>query len=458
MTTSRYDGAGRLVFQASPDYRVRSWAYATSLLGERVEHVYAGPSPDGVALTTTTWHRDGRIKSIGGSAETPRSWSYSASAAYRETTYQYISGHLAEAVTVDGFGRTFSVQAPVSINSSGSALSFTSNYHYDENGSLVARSRRSPNGNTVWEVARSTWSEDGLTMETGISADTTWASATMDVRKSLTQNTIDLAIPNLNVEFFDPAVQANGSESVAFGWRTVSECLPTSATDWTATSETAWEATAARISKTPLSARRVAAWPGHTANAIPLGHLNDGGNVVTRAVARNSPTGLIDSVLTTETRTLRSGFQYRKVDTRNGLDVALTSPDASNVAMPHTPAREPLADFSWDTIPHWPKREIDAATGLITARLLPNSSVYTEKYAYFTSPTDHRAGRIKSSTTWTTLTNPPEKGVTYYHYNPHGQILASYGSGSPTTLYKYDGAGRMTQLRTYRSAPRPAAA
>jgi|GEM_PF-1506394 len=459
VSTRRYDGAGRLVSQQTPDHRARSWAYSSGSGFLRTESVYAGTVPTGSALTTTTWHNDGRIKSISGTAETPQLWSYSAPAAYRETTTRYVNGQIAEATTINGFGRTVSVQTPVSIDSGGTAIYFTSIHLYDEDGNLVARSRPSPNGSSVWEVARYTWAADGVTVETGVSMDSTppdasnpetlWASATMDLRKSQTSNAIDAGIPWLSVSFFDPVAEDTTTETVTFGWRT--------ATEWLPKPESGWETTAARISKTPLSARpvssSVAAWPGHTAGAIPLGYLNDGGNVITRAVARTPLTGLINNVLSTETRTLRSGFQYRKIVNRNGLDVAFTSPDASNVAMPYNPWREPLADFSWDTIPHWPKLEVNSGTGLITARLLPNSSIFTEKYTHFTSATDHRAGRIKSSTTWTTLTTPPEKGVTYYHYNPRGQILASYGSGSPTTLYKYDGVGRMNNLRTYRTAP-----
>ncbi|MFN0127638.1 MAG: hypothetical protein ACKV19_13235, partial [Verrucomicrobiales bacterium] len=450
VSTRRFDGAGRIVSQQTPDGRARSWVYFSGVGFMSTESVYAGAVPTGSALTVTTRHNDGRIRSISGTAELPQLWTYAAPAAYRETTTRYLNGHLAEATTVDGFGRTVSRQTPVSIDGGGSALYFTSEYQYDADGRLIARSRPSPNGGSVWEVARFTWAQDGLIVETGVSPNNTWAGANMDLRKSNTLDAIDAGIPGLSVGFVDPVSQSTSSETVAFGWTTTTEWLPTTVGSW--------ETSPARVGKTPLSARpvasSVAAWSGHTAGAIPLGSLNDGGNLITRAVARTPLTGLINSVLSTETRTLRSGGQFRKVINRNGLDVAFTSPDASNVAMPYNPWREPLADFSWDSIPHWPKREINAATGLITARLLPNSSIYTEKYDYFTSPTDHRAGRIKSSTTWTTLTNPPSaKGVTYFHYNTRGQVLAAYGSGSPTTLYKYDGVGRMINLRTYRTAP-----
>jgi len=454
LTTTRYDGAGRIVSQQTPDSRARCWVYFSAAGFMRTETVYAGAVPTGSPLTVTMWHNDGRIRSITGIAELPQLWTYSAPAAYRETTSRYLNGQTAEVTTVDGFGRTVSVQTPVSIDSSGNAVYFTSEHQYDDNGNLVARSRRSPNGGVVWEVAKYTWaqngSEAGLTVETGISPNSLWTLANMDLKKRHTLNVRDDVIPALIVGFFDPVNQAPSTAAVVFAWGTQSEWLPATAGGW--------ESAAARLSKTPLSARpvssSVAGWTGHTAGAIPLGYLNDGGNIITRAVARMPLTGLIGNVLSTETRTVRSGGQYRKVVNRNGLNVAFSSPDASNVALHYSPWREPLADFSWDSIPHWPKREVDSATGLITKRFLPNSSVLTETYTYFSSPGDHRTGRIKSSSTWTTPASTSEvKGVAYYHYNARGQLLASYGSGTPTTLYKYDGLGRMINLRTYRTSP-----
>jgi RHS repeat-associated protein len=459
VTTTRYDGAGRIVSQQTPDSRARFWAYFSAAGFPRSETIYAGTTSIGSPLTITTWHNDGRIRSITGTAELPQLWTYSAPAAYRETTTRYLNGHPAEVTTVDGFGRTVSVQTPVSIDANGNALYFTFNYLYNEDGQLTARSRRSPNNGengverVVWEVANYTWAQDGpeagLTVESGVSPDSSWASANMDRRKRRTLNLLDDVIPELVVSFFNPVNKVPATENVKFAWAMESEWLPAAAGGW--------ESTPARITKTPLSARpvssAVAGWTGHTAGAIPLGYLNDGGNIITRAVARTPLTGLLGNDLSTETRTVRSGSQFRKVVNRNGLDVSFSSPEASNAAMLYSPWREPLADFSWDTIPHWPKREVNSATGLITKRFLPNSSVLTETYTYFSSPTDHRTGRIRSSITETSGSSEQEKGVTYYHYNARGQLLASYGSGAPTTLYKYDGLGRMINLRTYRTAP-----
>jgi YD repeat-containing protein len=54
LTTSRYDGAGRLVSQQTPDGRARSWVYFSDVGFMSTESVYAGTVPTGSALTVTT--------------------------------------------------------------------------------------------------------------------------------------------------------------------------------------------------------------------------------------------------------------------------------------------------------------------------------------------------------------------------------------------------------------------
>jgi hypothetical protein len=212
-----------------------------------------------------------------------------------------------------------------------------------------------------------------------------------------------------------------------------------------------WEPTAARIRKTTLSERPVTSWLSHSGDALPLTYLNDGGTVYTEALHRTWSTSL--DTLSTQRRVLRNSTQYRKVISRSGLDYAFTSPEAANIMLPYNAFREPLAEMSWNAIPHWPKLDVSPSTGQVMGQLLPNSSLYTVKYTYFTGTQDHRAGRVESATTWKDQPTSQALGTTSYHYNAKGQVLASYGSGTTPSAYIYDGAGRMTQLRAWQSPP-----
>ena len=369
--------------------------------------------------------------SVSGTAVTPAAWTYSVPGSYQQQTSKTINSQFAESRISDGFGRTSSVTVPVSIDISGNAVNFTSFYKYDTTGRLTARQIPSPSGANLWEVASYQYGVDGFTKTTGTSLDEYLSEGTdSDLRQTLTTNAVDTSVPALAV----------GAESVSFAWNTISSLIASPSGGWLA---------AASTRKSPLSARPVSSWLGHTANAIPLSWSNQGGTILTSAVARSlSGSGLINSVLSTETRTLRNAGQFRKIISRNGLDIAFTSPEATNITLSYNNWKDPLAAMSWESIPHWPKLQMDAATGQVTARLLPNSSTVTESYTYFTGSTDHRAGRVRSVTTEGSV-----PGTTYYHYSPSGQTLATWGSGSSVSVNSYDAVGRMTELYTFLTVP-----
>ena len=407
-TIETYDGAGRLVHRKLPDLSERFTQYSLDA-GTSTVSDYAGNAATGSTLSITYYNGDGSVQSVSGTAVTPAAWTYTTPGSiYQQETTQTTNGQFAESRITDGFGRTASVTAPISLDAGGNAINFTSLYKYDTSGRLSARKIPSPSGADLWEVAGYSHGVDGFTKTTGTSTDETLSEATdSDLRQTLTTNVVDTIVPTLAV----------GAESVSFAWNITSSFIANPAGGWLA---------AASTRKSPLSARPVSSWLGHTATAIPLSWSNAGGTVITSAVARSlSGSGLINSVLSTETRTLRNSGQFRKIISRNGLSIAFTSPDAANITLPYNNWKDPLAAMSWESIPHWPKLQIDAATGQVTARLLPNSSTVTESYTYFTASTDHRAGRIRSVTTGGTVS-----GTTYYHYRPGGQTLATWGSGS----------------------------
>ena len=81
ITVTEYDAVGRSIRQ------VLSGASAATVYGASVAQQ---------AAIVTTWHNDGRIRSISGTAELPQVWAYGAVAAYRESTTRYLNGHLAD--------------------------------------------------------------------------------------------------------------------------------------------------------------------------------------------------------------------------------------------------------------------------------------------------------------------------------------------------------------------------
>jgi YD repeat-containing protein len=432
ITTEEYDGAGRLVWQEKPDSSQRYYTYGWNGLGGRLDETKTGsPATPGILLSSRSYHRDGSPSALSGDAELPQSWEYAVPAAYRERTTRKLSGSLAEETTKDGFGRVVSITTPVSVDSSGSPVYFTSGSGWDANGKQVWRSRPGPSG-TFYEV----WSHNPASGEviSGFSADDSLSVSTdTSLRSTITTNLIDTSIASLTVD----------GTAVRVAWRTVSQKMPTA-------TGSAWETTAATIRKSALSERPVSSWLGHTSNSLPREYVNEGGTIYTEAVNK-SWTGT--TLLSSQRRVLRNSGQYRKIVSHNGLDYAFTSPEAANVLLPYSAFREPLAEMSWDTIPHWPKLEINPSTGLISARLLPNSALFTAKYTYFTGGQDHRTGRIASMQSWTYQPSSAAKGTTYYHYNARGQVLATYGDGTTPSANIYDSTGRKIQLRTWRTVP-----
>ena len=176
-TIEWYDGAGRLVYRKSPDLSERFTQYTIDATSRR-ESVYAGSAATGSALSVTDYHRDGSVFSVSGTAVTPAAWTYSTPGSYQQQTSQTINGQFAESRITDGFGRTSSVTAPVSIDIAGNAVNFTSLYKYDSSGRLSARKIPSPSGADLWEVAAYNHGVDGFTKTTGTSTDEILSEAT----------------------------------------------------------------------------------------------------------------------------------------------------------------------------------------------------------------------------------------------------------------------------------------
>ena len=432
VTQEEYDGAGRLVWKSEPNGRSRYHTYGWTPEGGSLHSVRTGsPTNQGLLLSTYSYHRDGTMLSTAGPAEVAAVWDYTVPSSYRQKTSSSVAGFLVQADTVDGFGRTVSTETPVSIATGGTAVFEVSQSGWDSNGRLQYRSRNQPGSGSAYEV----WSHNPATGEvlSGLSNDTVWDVNDTALRRTVTTSSIDGTVAALTVD----------GTSVSLAWKTVTRSLPTA-------TGTGWETTPALTSKTALAPLPVAAgWSGHFANAIPQEYRNDGGTVYTQAVEKVWSSG----VLATRHRVLRSGGQYRRVVSNNGIPSVFSSPEASNITLPYNAFREPLAEMSWGTIPHWPKLEIEAATGNVIGHLLPDASTYTGKFTYFNSPSDHRAGRVSSYQTWTYQPSSQEMGTTYYHYDALGQTLASYGPGTTPSAYTYDAGGRMTHLRTWRNAP-----
>ncbi len=433
-TIEEFDGAGRLVYRKEPDAVSRYHEYTWNSGGGSVHSVYPGsPAAHGALLSEESYHRDGTMLALSGPAEVATDWLYSVPASYRQITTRKVAGQIVDETTTDGFGRIISVKAPVSVDSAGNAILFTSSYGWNTGGRLAWRSRPQPSGGLFYEV----WKYYPSTgeVQSGLSLDTELNLVNdTSLRSTITATAVDGSIPSLTVD----------GTAVSIAWRTESTIMPTA-------TGSSWEPTAARIRKTTLSERPVTSWLSHSGDALPLTYLNDGGTVYTEALHRTWSTSL--DTLSTQRRVLRNSTQYRKVISRSGLDYAFTSPEAANIMLPYNAFREPLAEMSWNAIPHWPKLDVSPSTGQVTGQLLPNSSLYTVKYTYFTGTQDHRAGRVESATTWKDQPTSQALGTTSYHYNAKGQVLASYGSGTTPSAYIYDGAGRMTQLRTWQSPP-----
>ena len=442
-TVEEFEGAGRRTSIQNPDGSARNWAYTVDAALRYVTTEYAGATGAGGALKQSARYADGRLAYSQELPNAQRTYIYEVPSNYTSAEEEWVSGTKVQRIERDALGRIVRDEHLQSVVA-GSAVYENSLVTYDANYEIKSRSRAKPTTGAFYEVWQRTYDANGvLTIQSGTSADTEWDEGDQNLRKTTIETEIDSSIATLTV----------ADTPVLFAWRKSATYMPAATS-----SPGGWESAAARIQRSPLSERRViAAWLGHTADSFPVAWSNEGGTIYSEAETRSLSALGSGGVLASQRRIRRgtSGAgEYRKVIDKDGVDYFFSSPDAANVALTYNAFREPLKEYAWESMPHWPGLERNSV-GQVTGRLLPGSTQYTEKYTYFATGTDHRVGRLRSRETLTYAGGGAgaTKGTTFFHYNALGQVLAEWGSGTPTTLYSYDVSGRMTRLRTYRSAP-----
>ena len=349
---------------------------------------------------------------------------------------EWVSGTKVQRIERDALGRIVRDEHLQSVVA-GSAVYENSLVTYDANYEIKSRSRAKPTTGAFYEVWQRTYDANGvLTIQSGTSADPEWDESDQNLRKTTIETEIDSSIATLTV----------ADTPVLFAWRKSATYMPAATS-----SPGGWESAAARIQKSPLSERRViAAWLGHTADSFPLAWSNEGGTIYSEAETRSLSALGSGGVLASQRRIRRgtSGAgEYRKVISKDGVDYFFSSPDAANVAITYNAFREPLKDYAWESMPHWPGLERNSV-GQVMGKLLPGSTQYTEKYTY-------NADGSLATRTWE-RTDGSNRLRTRYGYSDHRQltsidygstILTAYPTNSPfytpSVTFGYDRAGRV---------------